>query len=355
MPFIRFDPLLSALRSFPFNRMSDTPATRRSKWLQLAERRLPALTRLKRTESLPILLHRRRIYVVPSRFGLIYSLMLLVMLIGSLNYTNNPALLLTCLLGAAAYQSVFTGFRTLNRTELKSIQAQPCHEGDPLPLSLLFASSAAAQKYSLRLRLEDAGAVASQGEATAFDLPAGGVQAVATALPASRRGWRRVGRIRVWTEYPYGLFHVWSWLHPDQHALVYPRLEANAPPLPQVGGDAQAQAARRGDDEFNMLREYRAGDPRRLIAWKASARQDHLLVKEFDSQQGREIVLDWRTLDGLDPETRISRLAAWVERAETAQIPYRLDLPQTHLGPALGAAHRHACLRELALMPGHAA
>src|SRR5579883_1308699 len=102
--------------------MNTLPSARRWKLLHWAERRLPALTRLKRTESLPILLHRRRIYVVPSRFGLIYSLMLVVMLIGSLNYENNPAMLLTCLLGAAAYQSVFAGFRTLNRVELRSIQ-----------------------------------------------------------------------------------------------------------------------------------------------------------------------------------------------------------------------------------------
>jgi uncharacterized protein (DUF58 family) len=303
---------------------------------------------------LPILLHRRRIYVVPSRFGLIYSLMLMVMLIGSLNYANNPALLLTCLLGAATYQSVFSGFRTLNRLELKSIQAQPCHAGDHLPLSLLFASTAAVRKCGLRLRMENDTEMGSPGEAIVFDLPADNAQAVAVTRPAPRRGWQQIGRVRVWTEYPYGLFHVWSWLHPDQRALIYPRLELNAPPLPRSGGDAQALTTRRSDDEFSMLREYRAGDPRRLIAWKASARQDHLLVKEFESQQGYEVVLDWRNLEGLDNEARVSRLAAWVERAETVRVPYRLDLPQTSVGPALGAAHRHACLRELALMPGSA-
>jgi len=318
----------------------------------VAERRLPALTRLKRAESLPILLHRRRIYVVPSRFGLVYSLMLLVMLIGSLNYANNPALLLTCLLGAAAYLSVFSGFRMLNRLELKSIQAQPCHAGDPLRLSLLFGSTATAPKRGLRLRLEKAGAD-SVDEAIAFDLPANAPQVVNAVLPAPQRGWQSIGRVRVWSEYPYGLFHVWSWLHPDQRALVYPRIEPKAPPLPNASGDAQARAIQRNEDEFSTLREYRAGDPRRRIAWKASARQGHLLVKEFETQRGHEVVLDWHRLDGLDFEARISRLAAWVERAEVAGTPYRLDLPQTRIGPALGPTHRHACLRELALMPGH--
>ncbi|MFT3792394.1 MAG: DUF58 domain-containing protein [Rudaea sp.] len=320
------------------------------KLLQHAERRLPALTRLKRAETLPILLHRRRIYVVPSRFGLIYSTMLLVMLIGSLNYANNPALLLTCVLGAAAYLSVFAGFRALNRVELKTVQMPPCHAGGRLSLSLQFATAQAAAKRGLRLRMENDDAA----DEAVFGLAANGTRTVAASLPAPRRGWLPVGRVSVWTEYPYGLFHVWSWLHPDAHALVYPRLDADAPPLPRAGGEAAALSVRRDEDEFGLLREYRSGDPRRRIAWKASARQDHLLVKQFESPRGNEVVLAWNRLDGLDAEARISRLAAWVERAEAAQIAYRLELPQAAIGPALGAAHRHACLRELALLPGHA-
>lgn len=329
--------------------MKTDSAISRSKLLKLAEAHLPALTRLKRAETLPILLHRRRIYVVQSRFGLIYSAMLLVMLIGSLNYANNPALLLTCVLGAAAYLSVFAGFRALNRVELKTVQTQPCHAGGRLPLSLQFATAQAAAKHGLRLRMENGD---TPDESIVFELAANGAQTVAASLPAPRRGWLPVGRLSVWTEYPYGLFHVWSWLHPDARALVYPRLDANAPPLPQTGGEAAAQATRRDEDEFGLLREYRGGDPRRLIAWKASARQDHLLVKQFESPRGHEVVLAWNRLDGLDAEARISRLAAWVERAEAAQVGYRLELPHVGIGPALGAAHRHACLRELALMPG---
>ena len=38
--------------------------------LRRAERRLPSLTRLRSPEALPIVLHRRRIYIVPTGFGL---------------------------------------------------------------------------------------------------------------------------------------------------------------------------------------------------------------------------------------------------------------------------------------------
>ncbi len=327
-----------------------------SRWFSLlgmAEKRLPALTRLKRAESLPIALHRRRIYVVPTRFGLMFSLMLVVMLLGALNYNNNPAILLTCLLGAAAYQSVFAGFGALNRIALRAIKAQACVAGETLRLMLYFHGDGAARQ-SLRCRMENALPLDSSNMSTVesvFDIPNDADATVAVELPALRRGWQAIGRVRVWSEYPFGLFHVWSWLHPDAHALVYPHAEANPPPLPHDGDAAQAQSVRRSGDEFGMLRDYHPTDPRRLIAWKASARHGSLLVKEFEQRQSREVVLDWQRVDGIDYEARISRLAAWVERAEAASMPYVLALPQTRLGPGIGSEHRDACLRELALLP----
>ena len=314
-----------------------------SRLLEYAERRLPALTRLKRAENLPIQLNRHRIYVLPTRFGLLYSAVLIVMLVGALNYNNNPALLLTCLLGAASYQSVFQAFRMLNQLQLAALRAAPCHAGDVLRASLHFHIDDRPRR-SLRLQTE--------GHETVFDLPHDG--AIVLDISAPQRGWRRLGRMRLSSEYPFGLFHVWSWLNPEFAALVYPRLEATPPPLPRAGAATASRTVRMSGDELASLREYRPDDPQRNIAWKASARHDRLLVKEFELRRGQEIVLDYAALHGLDHESRVSRLARWVCQAETAQQPYALQLPERRLGPALGMEHRHACLRELALLPGAA-
>jgi len=324
-------------------------AARWTSLLAYAERRLPALTRLKRAETLPIALHRRRIYVVPTRFGLVYSVMLAIMLLGALNYNNNPAMLLTCLLAAAAYQSLFSGFRTLNRIALQAIKAHPCHAGGTLRFSFHFDAGPSARR-ALRLRMENAEQEAGCYDVV-FDVPARDTVSVEASIPALRRGWQAIGRVRVWSEYPFGMFHVWSWLHPEFRALVYPRIEADAPAFPEAASAANAATMRRGGDELSMLRDYRPSDARRLIAWKASARHDSLLVKEFDRPQNREIVLDWHSLEGLFQEARISRLAAWVERAESLRVPYVLALPALRLGPGLGAEHQQSCLRALALLP----
>ena len=314
-----------------------------SRLLATAERRLPALTRLRQSEPLPIALHRRRIYVLPTRFGLMLSAVLTVMLLGALNYNNNPALLLTCLLGAACYQSVFQAFRMLNGVELRSVHADPCHAGEALQVTLVFGADARARR-SLRARLGN--------EETWFDLSMADDGRVRIPVPTQRRGWCRTGRILLYCEYPFGLFRVWSWLNPDFAALVYARPEEQAAPLPHALQSADHTPIRRTGDEFAMLRAYHPSDPRRSIAWKASARHDKLLVKEFEQRRGEEIVLDWDATASIPYEARISRMTRWVNDAEDAQHWFVLRLPGQSIGPGQGPDHRHACLRALALMPG---
>lgn len=323
--------------------MATTVAGLRARALAYAERRLPALTRLRRSEALPIRLDRRRIYVLPTGFGLMFALLLFVMLLGALNYGNNPALLLTCLFGAAGGASLFVGFRGLNGLVLVRVDGEEVHAGTSLALRLRFAPGSRS-RAGLRLRRD--------GDETAFALPGGAESDVALTIEAPRRGWMRPGRLRLSTDYPLGLFHVWSWLNPETEILVYPAVESPLPPLP--GGDGrEEQRARSGFGEDHAgLRDYRVTDAARLIAWKASARQDTLLVRDAEQASGDMLVLDYAALGGLDHEARIRRLTAWVLAADAAQRTYELRVPDAALGPGRGTAHRHACLRALALLPG---
>jgi uncharacterized protein (DUF58 family) len=310
--------------------------------LQFAERHLPSLTRLRVPEGLPIQLHRRRIYVVPTRFGFGFAVLIGIMLLGALNYGNNPALLLTCTLATAAWMSIFVGFRTLSGLEFSSVQAADCHAGGPLELHCEFAGGAR-NRPSLRLRW--------LSTERSFFVRAGESSRVTITLPTEQRGWLRPGRMKVWTEQPLGLFILWSWLNPEVEALIYPALENPTPPLPIGDGvEGNRQIAGEGSEQAG-LRVYRAGDPQRRIAWKASARHDDLLVRETEHPYGEQLVLSYQALTSLPPEARIQRLAAWVVAAESAQLEYALQLPDQSIPAGLGDKHRHACLRALALMP----
>jgi uncharacterized protein (DUF58 family) len=308
---------------------------------QLAERRLPALTRFRQAEPMPIELHRRRIYIVPTGFGIGFTLLLLVMLVGSLNYANNAALLLTCLSGAAGAISMLIAFRALDGLVLGGVRAGQAIAGEPLALTLEFESTRA--RNAIRVDLGHA--------CQAFAIDASGKAAVTLPLATSRRGWQPLPRLRVWTSWPLGLFRAWSWLHPEQSVLVWPRPEHDGPPPRRPADEGLAPRLHHGED-LAALRDYRSGDPRRHIAWKASARLGQLLSKDFEHPESRpEWRLDWRELDGMEHEARIARLARWLGEAHAHGRRHSLWLPGQVIEVGSGAAHYARCMSALAALP----
>lgn len=311
------------------------------------EARLMALARPRAPEPLPVEFDRRRVYVLPTRFGLFYAVLLLVMTAGALNYNNNPALLLALLLAGAGLASLVAAHLQLSGLRVESIDGEPVAAGGPLLARLHVRADP--RRARRGLRVDDHGA---DGLAPAvLHLDHGHGEAHLT-IATEHRGWLDLPRLRVWTTQPLGIARAWSYVWPEEPLLVYPAPEPHGPPLPPGSGDQVLTRLHPTGDDVHHLRTYRAGDARRAIAWKPSARRDTLLVREYEQPLGADVVLDWRELAGLGDEARIARLARWVDEAERDGRRYRLSLPaQPPLGPDRGAAHRHACLRALALLP----
>lgn len=309
-------------------------ANLRTRFLRWARPRAP--------EPLPVVIDRHRIYVLPTATGLFFGLLLGTMMLGALNFNNNPALLLALLAAATTMISFHHNVAQLSGIELRAVGAEPVHAGQPIRLRLGFRTDGGAERPLLMLD--------QNAQRTRFSLPAEGVGEATMDVPTVRRGRMAVGRFRLWTEYPFGITWAWSVLHPDTSVLVYPAPERDAPPLPVGDPREQGSRLRFPGDDWHGLREHRVGDPPKHIAWKPSARQERLLVKEFADPQSAALLLDWQAL-ALEREARISRLTRWVIDARDRQMPFRLRLPEVDLGPGQGPAFAAHCLRELALLP----
>ncbi len=303
-----------------------------------------ALTRGKEPEALPIVLGRKRIYLLPTGFGAGFALILAVMLLGALNYSNNAALLLTALLGAIAAGSLLTTFRGMNGLRLDGVRGGNAQAGESMRLEMDFAVASRA-RHALCLDID--------GQTLAFDIPDHHGRTLALYLPTTQRGWLALPRIRVHTSWPFGMFRAWGWMHPDLRVLVYPRPESDGPPPSGVGaGDQQRHPRLHDGSDLASLRAYHHGDPMKLIAWKASARHEDLLVREFERPASRhEWALDWNDTTGLPHEARIARLARWIGEARVAGHQWSLRLPERTLSLDSGNEHYHQCMRALALLP----
>ncbi len=309
--------------------------------------RLDMLTRPRRPEPLPARFDRRRIYVLPTGFGAFFAALLVAMLLGALNYNNNPAFLLALLLAGAGLASLIAAQLQLSGLSIVAVDAEPVPAGTALRVRV--HARAAPGRSRRGLRLDDNGA--SESAPARLDL-AQGAGETELLVATHQRGWLYLPRLRVSTTRPLGLARAWALVWPQTPLLVYPAPEPQGPPLPAGAGDPAVARLHPSGDDVHHLRSYRPGDARRAIAWKHSARRDQLLVREYEQPLGVDVELTWERLPGLGREARIARLARWVDEAERDGCRYRLALPgQAALGPGRGPAHRHACLRALALMP----
>lgn len=312
-------------------------------WRQHWWARMQAWARPRGPETLPVTLLRNRVYVLPTRFGLFFALLIFAMGLGALNYNNNPALLLALMLGGAAFASLLFAHLQLSGLTIGTLSADPLPAGELLHALLTANASDGRVRHGLRV---------CHGASLATLSLEGAAGAVVMEIPTTTRGWLELERIRISTTRPLGLARAWAWVWPSQPLLVYPAPEIAGPPLPVDASDAKRTRLDPAGDDVHQLRNYRRGDAKRAIAWKPSARRDTLLTREYEQATGADVILDWRALSQLPHELRIRRLAHWVDQAERENRRYELRIPgQPALGPAQGVIHRHACLRSLALLP----
>ena len=291
----------------------------------------------------PVLLHGRRIYILPTRLGIAYAVMVFAMVMGGLNYNNNLGLGLALLLASIGLVAMHHCHGTLSGLALRLLATDSAFAGQDVHFRLLLENRSRVS----RPRIEVALASAASGP---VDVPASGSAPAELAVPAIRRGRVELARFALATQHPLGLFRAWAVVHPGYSAIAWPRPAEPGLAPPGVATDTGgAQDHARGDDDFTGLKPYQAGDSLRRIAWKAYARGRGLHTKQYAGTDVVSHVFDWDSLPGLDVEARLARLCRWVLDAHQRGEAFGLRLPGTVIEANIGTAHYERCLTTLAL------
>jgi len=292
-------------------------------------------------DSLPIKINRHRIYILPTRAGLMLALILVAMLIAGLNYNSNLGLAFAFLMVSIALVTMHHCNRNLLGLQVDVTTEVDAFAGREARFEFVLRNDSSVERRDVEICCMTATGIRS--------VPARSSESVPVCIPVPQRGVTRLAQFELRTRYPFGWFHAWTYVQGSLTAYVAPSPHGTRTLPAAAGLGSASRSETRGDEDFAGLRAYEPGVPLKHMAWKVLARGGEAAVQSYTSFAAQPEWLEWSSLEGQDTETRLSQLCLWVLESEAAQRVYGLRIPGKEIPPARGAAHRFACLRTLAL------
>ena len=292
-----------------------------------------------------------------GRFPLLYptvSFAVLLFVLGAIWYAassqNSPAVYLL-LFGLTAVFLVSIPHTLLNLADVTIApeSAKPAFAGEEVSVPVEIMNCSRATRRGIELVLPGSG-----GKRRRVDYIAAGKAArVTLRFPAKHRGEHRVGTFRLTSIYPLGFVRVVKKFVSSQTYLVYPEPSGDLrlPTQRARSPHSRPQTELGEGDDFAGVRAYVPGESQHHIDWRAVARGQPLMTKQFAAEAEGSVRLDFFAVRFTGVEEKLSQLALWVIEAERVRRPYSLRLPNTDIAPAVGEAHFHRCMRSLSLFP----
>lgn len=305
-------------------------------------RRLDAWIARRLPPSDVVTLNQSRIFILPTRQGMVLLLVALVVLLLAINFESSLNYALGFWLMALIWAAVHFTYRNLSGLRLRAERASLVQAGGEADYILKLEADTDRYRGPLELIHEDWGLVTAlmPGEETEVRL----------SREVARRGRHPLPRFRLESRYPVGLVVAWSYVELDLSAWAYP--EPVSQDAHRVGGGEASDAAddhfvHAGTEDFHALREYQAGDALHRIHWPSFAR-GQLVVKAFVDYQASDEWLDWAHYPSLMGEQRLAALSWQIDECLEQDRPFGLRLPGREIPPGKGPAHIEHCRRALA-------
>jgi len=302
-------------------------------------------------------LNSRNIMIYPTRFGLAYlAIVMLVFLLGT-NYQNNIILLFSYLLASLFISVMLHSFFNFTKLGFHSIALQ---EGFA-ETTLYFPIKIMANKthYDLNFTFTDASLKSRSQKVVQCEE---GTSQVNLPFKSAKRGKQHLGRVTIFSEYSLGIFKSKTVLDFGHYAIIYPKPKSLVSGQFQLGSQPDEPSSESyqttntvGTDDFSELKSFVKGESRARTAWKQLAKGQGHFSKHYQASQGQ---LQWLRLDEMpsnDIETKLAYLSFLIGELTASNQCFGLTLSvdktnkQHHIAPSTGVNHQQACLTALAL------
>ena len=293
------------------------------------------------------MLKKKKIYIIPTRFGIIFIGGLFAMLLTAAAYANNLVYLLTFLLSAILLIAMAEAHNNMRSLFVYRVETEPGAEDETVKVKIWVKNDSSQPKFSIfaGFRKKDLKEVKSEVSL----IPQKSVGYLELNLPVTERGVFDLPDIRLFTIFPLGLFYCWRIHKAENKYFVYPKpVGQQSLPFKKAGFGEEDNPLSVGGDDFRGHANYQQGESQKHIDWKAFARGRPLMVKKFDLGDPRIRHLSFDEVQGGTLETKLRQLSSWIWKCHRNQDVYQLSLKNKSTEPGLGIHHLKECLVMLA-------
>jgi uncharacterized protein (DUF58 family) len=289
---------------------------------------------------------RRELYIIPTRVGWYFSLILLSLFAIAVKYDNQSAFMMLFVLASLSMVAMLYTHNNVIGLSINSMPSRSVFLGETAVFPVQVFNPSDSSRSAIWLVCD--------GFHQLLDLPAGEHRAVELKLPTLNRGYLNCSPIIITSQFPIGIFFCWTKrFQAKQRCLVYPQ-PLDITPLPASGEHSSEYQARASvlsnDEDYSGMKPYQAGDRLRDLHWPSLAKTRKLVTIEHEDQNSSSINLSWFALPAhLDIEDKLSQLCFWVTRAQKNGACYQLVMPNHTVAYSSGRNHYHECLSVLAL------
>lgn len=298
---------------------------------------------------------QRRIYVLPSMRGWAVIAIAIILLLVGVNYQLSLAYVVAFLLGGLMQVALHATYRNLRGLKVRVGKSPRCVAGETLQFPITVASPERLREGVAVSRIvPNARKLSALNAVNAARVRVGADAQLnyMLSVTAPKRGVIALGRLLIESRAPYGVIRAWSYAHFDWVGLVEPKPEQPYPDLPHAAGEEdQAKKQSTVAHDPDGLREYVPGDSLKRVAWKQVAKSGEWYTRTGEAGQRGEVDLSWNATNLSDTEARLSRIAAWVDRARNENVAFSLAMPNGALALSDSAPHHDQALAMLATYP----
>jgi uncharacterized protein (DUF58 family) len=245
------------------------------------------------------ILTARNLTFRPTRWGVLYGFITILLLLSSMNYSISLGYSLSFLMIGLIIIALLHAWRNMSNLEIDTSLLSPSvFMGETIFVNVNIINKKSFPRYTINIAypaypaiIEDIASINN----TLFSIP----------INTTKRGWLHLPKLQVFSEFPTGLFRVSASLYSHRAVLVYarpqpPQLETSQTTDLELAANLNTLLnASTGDDEFNGHRTYQDSDSMQHIDWKASSRHGTLLTKQFITNRAQSVWLDWCMTEGL--------------------------------------------------------